>query len=50
MVTLLIRPLYDVLIFLFAFFSILSFGAPQPNVYRIVVQGKNPITFETEKV
>ncbi|XP_057292691.1 unconventional myosin-X-like isoform X2 [Hydractinia symbiolongicarpus] len=30
--------------------DILSFGAPQPNVYRIVVQGRSPITFETEKV
>uniref|UniRef100_A0A7M5WVU4 FERM domain-containing protein n=3 Tax=Clytia hemisphaerica TaxID=252671 RepID=A0A7M5WVU4_9CNID len=30
--------------------DILSFGAPQPSTYRIVVQGKNPVTFETEKV
>jgi len=30
--------------------DILSFGAPQPNLYRIIVQGRSPLQFETDKV
>ena len=30
--------------------SILSFGAPQPNKYKIIVEGRDPIVFETEAV
>jgi len=34
----------------FAYEHILQFGAPQANTYRIVVEGRDPITFETELV
>ena len=32
------------------FCSILSFGAPMPNKYKIIVEGRDPILFETEAV
>ena len=31
-------------------FSILSFGAPAANVYKIIVDGRDPMIFETPQV
>ena len=30
--------------------SILSFGAPQSNVYKVIVEGRGSMTFETNQV
>lgn len=34
----------------FHVFSILSFGAPQNNIYKIIVEGKGAMVFETNQV
>ena len=36
--------------FLCTCFSILSFGAPAANVYKIIVDGRDPMLFETSQV
>ena len=34
----------------FSRYSILSFGAPAANVYKIIVDGRDPMLFETSQV
>lgn len=40
----------EVFFLLLLYFSIVSFGAPAPNEYRLVVEGQVPISLQTAMV